>query len=89
MDLKHYGAKNNFGPKTIFELRSFCNTSVQLNMSAHKVETKKTFEAKNFLTKKIFGLKNIFDPKNFFTPKKIWNTKNPLDQKNWSPKKYL
>ena len=70
MDLKHHGDKNNFGRKTIFGLRSFCNTSVQLNISAHKVKTKKIFEPKKKLTKKIFGPKNIFDPKNVFDTQK-------------------
>ena len=75
MDLKHHGAKNKFGPKTIFGLRSFRNTSVQLNISAHKVKTKKIFEPKTKkLTKKIFGPKNIFDPKNNFDPKNVFDT---------------
>ena len=74
MDLKHHGAKNKFGPKTIFGLRSFRNTSVQLNISAHKVKTKKIFEPKKNLTKKIFGPKNIFDPKNNFDPKNVFDT---------------
>ena len=76
MDLKHHGAKNKFGPKTIFGLRSFRNTSVQLNISAHKVKTKKIFEPKKiwqrkYLDPKIYlTQKIILTQKMFLTPKK-------------------